>query len=279
MTELKMKLKPGLVKRGLAVALAIVLGVSMIPDTFASASGKNVEASTRGESNTDPSGKTDPNPSGKTDPNPSGKTDPNPTNNDDNNTNTNTSDTNKPGTTQTTTTETPKNVAVTGVVVTYDGANVKGTVTIKKGTKYKFKAEITPDNATDKTVTWSTSNDKIATVTADGVVKGKKAGKATITAKAGDKTASFKVKVQTKKVTLKNVKMSKKKIKLKKGETAELTATKNPVTASGKIKWSTSNKKVVTVKNGKLKAKKPGKATITAKVGNKKATCKVTVKK
>jgi len=273
MTELKMKLKPGLVKRGLAVALAIVLGVSMIPDTFASASGSKAETST--------SGKTDPNPSGKTDPNPSGKTDPNPTGGDDNNTqdtNTNTSDASNTGTTQTTT-EAPKKVEVTGVVVTYDGANVKGTVTIKKGTKYKFKAEVTPDNATDKTVTWSTSNDKIATVTADGVVKGKKAGKATITAKAGDKTASFKVKVQTKKVTLKSVKMSKKKIKLKKGETAELTATKNPVTASGKIKWSTSNKKIVTVKNGKLKAKKPGKATITAKVGNKKATCKVTVKK
>jgi hypothetical protein len=46
-----------------------------------------------------------------------------------------------------------------------------------------------------------------------------------------------------------------------------------------KIKWSTSNKKVATVTSkGKVKAKKAGKATITAKVGSKKYTCKVTVK-
>lgn len=47
-----------------------------------------------------------------------------------------------------------------------------------------------------------------------------------------------------------------------------------------KVKWSTSNKKVATVsKKGKVTGKKAGKATITAKVGGKKYTCKVTVKK
>lgn len=46
-----------------------------------------------------------------------------------------------------------------------------------------------------------------------------------------------------------------------------------------KVKWSSSSKKIATVdKNGKVTAKKKGKATITAKVGNKKYTCKLTVK-
>ena len=45
-----------------------------------------------------------------------------------------------------------------------------------------------------------------------------------------------------------------------------------------KVKWSSSNKKVATVKKGIITAKKPGKATITAKVGKKKLKCKVTVK-
>lgn len=45
-----------------------------------------------------------------------------------------------------------------------------------------------------------------------------------------------------------------------------------------KVKWSSNNKKVATVnKNGKVTAKKPGTATITAKVGKKKYKCKVTV--
>ena len=46
-----------------------------------------------------------------------------------------------------------------------------------------------------------------------------------------------------------------------------------------KVKWSSSNKKVATVSSkGKVKGKKAGKATITAKVGNKKLKCKITVK-
>ena len=44
-----------------------------------------------------------------------------------------------------------------------------------------------------------------------------------------------------------------------------------------KVRWSSSNKKVATVKKGKVKAKKTGRATITAKVGGKKLRCKVKV--
>ena len=71
------------------------------------------------------------------------------------------------------------------------------------------------------------------------------------------------------------VKLNKKKISLCTGETYQLKVTGT----NKKVKWSTSNKKIATVNKGKVTAKRKGTATITAKVGEKKYTCKVTVKK
>ena len=71
-------------------------------------------------------------------------------------------------------------------------------------------------------------------------------------------------------------KISKKKATLKVGQTLQLkvTGTKK------KPKWTSSKKSVATVSSkGRVKAKKKGTATITAKVGKKKYTCKITVKK
>lgn len=71
------------------------------------------------------------------------------------------------------------------------------------------------------------------------------------------------------------VKLNKTKITLYVGKTATLKLKNN----KQKVKWSSSNKKVATVSSkGKVKGIKKGKATITAKVGKKKYTCKVTVK-
>ena len=72
-----------------------------------------------------------------------------------------------------------------------------------------------------------------------------------------------------------SVKLNKKKITLCTGETYQLKVTGT----NKKVKWSTSNKKVATVKKGKVTAKRKGTAKITAKVGKNKYTCKVTVKK
>ena len=71
-------------------------------------------------------------------------------------------------------------------------------------------------------------------------------------------------------------KINKKKATLKVGQTLQLkvTGTKR------KVKWTSSKKSVATVSSkGRVKAKKKGSATITAKIGKKKYTCKVTVKK
>ncbi len=73
-------------------------------------------------------------------------------------------------------------------------------------------------------------------------------------------------------------KLSSKKIVLQVGKTKKLKVKNKP--AGVKVVWKSSKKKVATVsKKGKVKAKKPGKTTITAKVGKKKYKCKVVVKR
>ena len=79
-------------------------------------------------------------------------------------------------------------------------------------------ATVTPDNATDKTVTWTSSDSTVATVS-DGTVKAVKAGTATITAKAGEKTATCTVTVEaktTETVAVTEVKLNKATISLEK---------------------------------------------------------------
>ena len=136
-------------------------------------------------------------------------------------------------------------------------------------------ATVSPDNAADKTVTWSTSNGSVATVS-NGMVTAKKIGTATITAKAGDKSATCAVTVAATPVT--SVTLNRTSATLKVNETVTLTATVKPDNATDKtVTWSTSDASVASVSNGVVTAKKVGTATITAKAGDKSATCAVTV--
>ena len=126
--------------------------------------------------------------------------------------------------------------------------------------------QLTVKNTKSK-VKWSTSNKKIATVTSKGLVKGKKVGTATVTAKVGKKSLKCKVTVK--------VGLNKTKETLYIGDTSQLKLSGT----SQKVKWSTSKKSVATVNSkGKVTAKKSGTATITAKLGKKSYKYKVTVK-
>lgn len=132
----------------------------------------------------------------------------------------------------------------------------------------------------DAIASYSSSNKKIATVNGKGKITGKKVGKATITVtlKSGVR-ASVQVKVQKGAVKLKKLTVDKKKLSLSKGKSYTLQCVKNPVTAKDKVKFTTSNKKVVTVNSkGKITAKKAGKAVVTVSCGSKKVKVNVTVK-
>lgn len=161
----------------------------------------------------------------------------------------------------------PTAVAVTGITLN------KTSVSLNKGKTVTLAATVAPANATDKAVTWTTSNKKVATVTG-GTVKAVAKGKATITAKAGGKTATCTVTV---KVPATKITLNTKQVYMVKGKSINVKATVAPSDTTDKTTWTTSNKKAATVKNGKITAKKAGKATITAKAGKKKATLKVTV--
>lgn len=81
-----------------------------------------------------------------------------------------------------------------------ESIEIKGDVTsLEEGKTTKLNVVFNPTNTTDdKTVVWSSSDTKVATVDANGVVKAVKAGNVKITAKVGDKTAEYALKVTAK---------------------------------------------------------------------------------
>ena len=144
------------------------------------------------------------------------------------------------------------------------------------GESERLTATVKPDNATDKTVTWSSSNTSVVDVDQRGEVRAYESGTAVITAKAGDKSATCTVTVT---VPVDRITLDRAAVSLKVGESVKLTATIKPADATDKtITWSSSNPAVAKVENGTVTAISEGSAVITAKAGEKSATCSVTVK-
>ena len=161
----------------------------------------------------------------------------------------------------------------------------KTTATVEEGATVTLTATVTPGNATDKTVTWSTSNEAIATVSG-GVVTGVKAGEVTITAKAGDKSATCTVTVtaaatEPEVVPVTGVTLNQTTVTLDIDQSITLTATVAPENATNKaVTWASDKTDVATVDaNGKVTAVAAGTAniTVTTADGGKTATCTVTV--
>ncbi len=155
-------------------------------------------------------------------------------------------------------------------------------ITIKEKSTKTLPIYYTPNNATNKKVTWKSSNPSIATVNSSGVVTGVSAGTATITITSndGNHVATSKVIVEAISKELKGISLDKKELTLKPNEEANLNVTFTPTYAENKeVTWSSSNRTVATVEDGKIKALKPGTTEIKvkSKEGNFEAICKVTV--
>ena len=150
----------------------------------------------------------------------------------------------------------PKKVSIT--------QGTKATVFV--GDKLTLTAKVAPATA-DSSVTWSSSNTKVATVSKTGVVKALKKGTATITAKtANGLKATCKITVPT---PPKTIKLNKTKAKVSVGGELTLKATITPSGAKTTLTWSSSNTKVATVtQSGAVKALKKGTVTITVKTSN-----------
>lgn len=187
--------------------------------------------------------------------------------------------------------EEPEKPVLTGVKASVEKAE------LKVGETTKAAAKITPEDAEDVTLAWTSSDDKIATVDKDGNVKAVAEGTATLTVTAtqgsGDgavtKTATVDVTVikdggtdpePEKPVVLTGVKASVKKADLKVGETTKATAKITPEKAENvTFAWASSDKKVATVDaDGNVKAvgKGTAKLTVTATQGNGADAVKVT---
>ncbi len=155
----------------------------------------------------------------------------------------------------------------------------KTVLKLEKGKTETLTVSYNPSNTTEnKAVTWKTSNQQVATVV-NGKITAVGEGTARITATVNGKSAICTVTVSQPIIPLTGISLSKTVVTLEKGKTETLTVSYNPTntTENKAVTWKTSNQQVATIVNGKITAIGSGTAIITATVGSKSASCKVTV--
>ena len=174
-----------------------------------------------------------------------------------------------------------QDICIVNVIQPVTGVTLdKGNLSLTVRETGSLTATVLPDNATNKNVTWTSSDTGVARVDSSGTVTAVGPGTATITATAQDgsgQCASCTVTV-TQPVT--GVTLDKDTLSLTVGTTATLQATVTPTNASNQaISWSSSNETVATVENGRVTAHQAGQATITVTTqdGSFSDTCAVTV--
>jgi uncharacterized protein YjdB len=169
-------------------------------------------------------------------------------------------------------------IAVGSVTVLPTSANVqRGATTVLTATV----KDVTGAVATDRQVTWSTSNTAVASVSATGVVTGNAIGVATITASSGGRSGSAAITVVP--VPVGSVTVDPATANLLAGQTIAITPTvrdaNGTVVMDRVVTWSSNNTAVATVfsTTGVVTAKSAGTATISATSEGKSATASVTV--
>lgn len=162
--------------------------------------------------------------------------------------------------------------------------------TVFMGDFLNIEKVLADNNITDTySIVWSSSDEKVATVDREtGKVVGVKEGKARITAVitftngVGEKTGEYTVttEIEVKEIPLESIAFNKVIKEMVVGTTETLSIIYNPenTTDLKDVTWETSDASIISVDNGKLTALKAGEAEITAKVGEKSVSCKITVK-
>ena len=146
-----------------------------------------------------------------------------------------------------------------------------------EGESADLVATISPKDADNQTVIWSSTNGSVASVS-NGKITALAPGSTTITAKSDDGgfTASCSVTVVAKIINVSSLSLSIAELTLTEGDSETIIATVKPDDATDKtVTWSTSDESIATVDGGKITAIKEGTATITATANGKKASCKV----
>ena len=168
-------------------------------------------------------------------------------------------------------------VAVSGVSLS------KTTLSLVEGGSETLTATVAPSNATNKAVSWKSSDAGTATVDSNGKVTAVKAGSATITVTTSDggKTATCSVTVTAKEVVVESLAIDPATLEIKEGLTAQMKVVLTPAEASEPaIKWKSTNTEAATVDDsGLVTALKEGKTRIVATVDGTQieAICEVTV--
>lgn len=152
----------------------------------------------------------------------------------------------------------------------------RSSLTLTVGGTQTLTATVSPDDAANKTVTWSSSNPLVASVSNAGVVTAVSAGTAviTVTTVDGSHTATCTVTVQGEVTT---IVLDRTSLTIAVSETATIGATTTP-TENATVTWRSSDSRIVSVDSeGNVKGVSPGTATITVSHGDISATCTVIV--
>lgn len=168
----------------------------------------------------------------------------------------------------------PQEVKVTSVTVT------PSTLSLVEGESGDLTVSVLPSDATNPTVTWSSSDPSVVSVSS-GTVTAVSPGVATVTATTGGKQGSCTVTVSAAAVPVTGVEMSLDQAWIYVGETLSLTATVLPGNADDKtVSWSSASPEVASVdQEGLVTAAAPGNTviTVTTRDGGKTASCTVDV--
>jgi len=151
-------------------------------------------------------------------------------------------------------------------------------ITMNRGDTHEFTASVVPENTTDdKTLTWTSSDETVGTIDANGLFTAADAGDTTVTVTAGKFTRSCTVHVE---IPLESIALGATSLELRYPDSVQIPITYFPVdtTADTTTVWTSSNEGAVTVdETGTVKAVNAGSAIIKATCGEFSAECAITV--